>query len=730
MASEGRAREVNRHRRDGHESPRNAISANDHESVLRRTPEVDARSNQVRGVNGPSRGVNWAMSSRSSQPRVALSLAVLLCSGTVTSRSAQTPDRWFLSSAIGSGWIAGEYGDVLREPVSFELSLAKERDAWRFGGALEFGSLVMQSPYDDQDDWSRMGVYGLATRVFRHDTRVRPYLQARLGLSRVHPRSSVLHDISPEDFARGHNPTHATNGIAVGLLPGMEIDVHPTLALDLSAAWVAYKTGELRLTRIGREPVSVGHEWQLRGGLAWHPLSRNARRDAWGVPRSWGWATGEMLAINFVASALNEYVRGESAYPITARTIKGNFDHGFAYDDNDFRTNQLVHPFNGGAYFNTARANGIGFWGSAGMALVGAFVWECCGESQPMSWNDMVSTGLGGIARGEIAHRVGAAIVDNTATGRERLWREVGAFLVNPVGEFNRLVSGRARRVFENPSNPNDWRPQRLDLQTAIGARVIGEGASIVHDANAYGFLELDLLYGDAFVRNRRPFDRFDAAMQLNFGEKTRLGRMIIRGDLWSKPLGDTAGPRHVLAVVQDFDYIDNEAYVYGGQGFGLALFSQRGVGRAMLRSRAVGYLVAGAAVNAEYSFLAEIPNPRQQRNYDYGGGTGAALELLLTGPTRLTGSFSYRYTLIAVRNGSLYNPPEGPQGSSANHHVHRGALMLTVPIPAGIWLGSEFALFYRDSRYSAPELKDAKQQNPEVRVFLAFRPDLGRGAR
>jgi hypothetical protein len=659
-----------------------------------------------------------------------LSAALLLCSGVVTAHLAQSPAGWFLGAGIGAGGAAGEYGGVLREPVSFELSLAKARGPWRFGGALEFGSLVMRPPYGDQDDWSRIGIYGLATRGFRGATRVRPYLQGRVGLSRMHPRSAVLHDISPDDFARGRNPTHATNGIAVALRPGVEVDVHPTVALDLSAAWIAYKTGALRLTRIGHEPVSAGHEWQLLGGVVWHPLAGVARRDAWGVPRSWGWATGEMLGINFVATALNEYVRGESAYPITARTIRSNFEHGFAYDDNDFRTNQLVHPFNGAAYFNTARANGIGFWGSAAMTLVGAFVWECCGESQPMSWNDMVSTGLGGIARGEIAHRVGAALVDNTASGRDRLWREAAAFVVNPVGEFNRLVSGRATRIFENPPNRNDWRPRHLNLQTAAGARVIGERASITENANAYGFLELDLRYGDAFANTRRPFDRFDATIQLNLGDKTRLGRMVIRGDLWSKALGDTIDPRHVLAIVQDFDYIDNEAYVYGGQGFGLALFSRRGVRQATLRSRAVGYVVAGAAVNAEYSFLAQIPNPRQQRDYDYGAGTGAALELLLTGPTRLTGSFSYRYTLIAVRNGSLYNPPEGPAGSSANHHVHRATLMLTVPVRARMWLGGEFGLFYRDSRYSAPELEDAKQRNPEARVFLAFRPDLGPGGR
>ena len=78
----------------------------------------------------------------------------------------------------------------------------------------------------------------------------------------------------------------------------------------------------------------------------------------------------------------------------------------------------MVHPFNGATYYNAARANGIGFWGSSGMALAGAFTWECCGETHPMAFNDMVSTTLGGIARGEVAYRVSSLILDNTKRGK------------------------------------------------------------------------------------------------------------------------------------------------------------------------------------------------------------------------------------------------------------------------------------------------------------------------
>ena len=371
-----------------------------------------------------------------------------------------------------------------------------------------------------------------------------------------------------------------------------------------------------------------------------------------------------MLAINFVASLLNEYTRGESSYPVTPRTMKYNIERGWKYDDNEFRTNQLIHPFNGATYFNSARDNGIGFWGSSVMALAGAYIWECCGESQPMSWNDMVSTGLGGISRGEMGHRVSGLILDNRSSGDGRFWRELAAGLFDPVGWFNRIISGRGSQVGENPGNPYDWRPPNLWLHVAAGFRVMGEGESITENTHAYGLLQADLAYGSAFTNeSRRPFDRFDAGMQLNVGDKMGVGRIEIRGDIWSTPLGASEGeePRHVLAVTQDFDYINNEAYEYGGQGLGLALFSRLGGGRTAIKSRVTTYVVAGAAVNADYSFLADIPDPRQLRDYDYGAGAGGALEFVLDRPWGPLAFLGYRYTLIDVRNGSIYNPTEGP---------------------------------------------------------------------
>jgi len=679
-------------------------------------------------------------------------------------RAQDTPGRtepgaWTLNAGFGAGGVSGDYGGFLETPINYELNIAKGRGAWRFGGGLQFGSMDMKSPYDDQLEWARLETHFFATRVFNHTGKVRPYLQARIGIERIHPRSELFWYEIPENLEPGESPTKSANGIGFTLQPGVELQLTRSLALDVSGWWTPYKTGDYSTIPplhgpvdppvSDKELVSSGQEYGLRVGLTWRPLAdgiaempaprtdpttgtlaslppADSERDGWGVPRSWGWAVAEVLAINNVASMVNEYVRNANFNQISPRSWWHNLEEGWTYDDNEFKTNQLIHPFNGATYYNSARANGIGFWGSSLASLGGAFFWECCGETHPMSWNDMISTGIGGISRGEVSYRLSSLILDNRRTGGKRVLRELGALAVDPIRGFNRFVSGRATRVQGNPVDPYDWRPPSLGLQLNAGARIIGEGSSISENTNTYGFLEGTIQYGSPFFGERRPFDRFDGTMQANFGEKTRVGVLQIRGDLFSWALGrDKENPKHALAIVQDFDYIDNEAYEYGGQSFGLALFSGFGeLGGLRLVTRLTGYTTLSAAVNADYSFLAEVGDRERFREYDYGPGLGAGFEGMLFRKGRQLAEFTYRYTYIDVRNGSIYNPDDGGEGSNATHQVHRARIRVIVPILRTLGLGADASLFYRDSKYSLEILKDTTQRNPELRVYLSW--DLG----
>jgi len=666
------------------------------------------------------------------------------------------PGEWVISSTLGAGAAGGGYGEFLEHPVNFDLNLSRGTGAWRFGGGIQFGSMAMKPPYADQAEWARFDTYLLARRLFNRAGTVRPYVEGRIGLARVHPRSEIFWFEEPENLEPGASPTKGTNGASFTLQPGVEIRLGPGLAMDVSAWWSAYRTGDYSLTPpmhgplnpplSQNESVNSGQEYGVRAGFTWRPFEEglpvlpaprmdpatgtlaslppaDGSRDAWGVPRSWGWATAEMLGINFGASMFNEYVRRANFNQISPRSWSSNFKTGWTWDDNEFKTNQLLHPFNGSAYFNAGRANGLGFWSSALVSMAGAFIWECCGETHPMSWNDMISTGIGGVARGEWAYRISSLILDNTKTGGGRIWRELGALPFNPVRTFNRFLSGRATRVQGNPESPYEWRPPALGLQVMTGVRVIGEGSSITQNTDWYGFIEANLQYGSPFTNARRkPFDRFDTGMQLNLGDKTRLGRLQIRGDLASWPLGKNETPSHVFSISQDFDYVDNEAYEYGGQSFGATLWSAYGnPSGTHLWTRLTGYVSPLAAVNADYSFLADVADQERYREYDYGPGIGGGVEALLIRNSRSLASVSYRYTYIDVRNGSIYNPEDGGLGSSATHQVHRVRLRAAVPVTRNFGIGMDAELFYRDSKYSAPELEDRTQRNPVVKLYGAW---------
>jgi hypothetical protein len=212
------------------------------------------------------------------------------------------------------------------------------------------------------------------------------------------------------------------------------------------------------------------------------------------------------------------------------------------------------------------------------------------------------------------------------------------------------------------------------------------------------------LSYGDPWdPENRRPYDRFDVVSQSNFGDKTRLGRLLIRGDLVSTLVGRNHSP----ALQQDFDYVDNEAYEYGGQSLGPAFLSRFGTSRGLtLYSRVQAYAILLGAVNSDYAVLADVANQERVREYDYGPGLGGSVELFLQRRHRAIASARYRYSYITVSNGSFYNGEiAGARlGLDADHDVHQAQLKLEVPITRPLAVGADGSVFLRRSRYEVAQ--------------------------
>jgi hypothetical protein len=531
----------------------------------------------------------------------------------------------------------------------------------------------------------------------------------------------------------------------VSFIPGFETAITRDLSLDVAGYVNLYTTGEYDLTPIGKtEPAKTGNEMGGRVGLTWRPgnLSPHPRwsstpadtmpldpeneyRDAWGVTRSYGWATAEVLAINYGASAFNEYVRNANFNQVSPRSFWDNIEHGWTWDDNEFRTNQFIHPFNGSTYYNSARANGLGFWTSALYALGGAFMWEAAGETHPMSFNDQISTGVGGIAFGEATYRLSSAILDNTAIGSGRTWREIGAFLVDPIRGFNRFLSKQATRQTGNPASPYDRNPPRYSTFVAAGGRMMGEGESLSDSTRTGAFLEIAVDHGSPWENERRQaFDHFNVGVQLNSDDKAPIARLQIRGDLFSKAFGEGDGRKHAIAFTQNFDYVNNESYEFGGQSFGAALFSRFQPSAGVhVRTRVDATAMVLGAVNSDYAFLAEVANQERYREYDYGPGLGGSAEVTASFRNRARFAMLYRFQWISTKNGSVFNTEEFG-GSDANHYVQMAGARAAYPIGGGASVGLDGIVFLRDSFYSSTYLKDTRQRNPQVRAYLTWSMD------
>ena len=179
----------------------------------------------------------------------------------------------------------------------------------------------------------------------------------------------------------------------------------------------------------------------------------------------------QITFINLTAAIINTMARDIT--PASPSTWWTNLQGGWNWDGNDIRVNELEHPWAGAGYFNSGRGNGLSFWGSAPMALTGSLMWELFGESKPPAINDVLSTSLTGIGLGEPLYLLSQLVLDETASGLDRFWREAVVFLFNPGLELSRLSRGQS---WTRRQNPPGRRPEVVMGGMAVGPRQYAVG--------------------------------------------------------------------------------------------------------------------------------------------------------------------------------------------------------------------------------------------------------------
>jgi hypothetical protein len=427
-------------------------------------------------------------------------------------------------------------------------------------------------------------------------------------------------------------------------------------------------------------------------------------------PRRVGSSLLWVTAVNGIYELAN-LIRGQDTAKITPETWWTNMKRGWEWDLDDFAVNQIGHPYQGNNYFTTGRANGLNFWESAALTAFGSGTWEYFGETNQASLNDFINTTLGGIALGEMFNRTAWLVRNTHATGRSRMWNEIGATALDPMSGLMRFMSGDAGRVTDKPA---DMVPSDLRAVASAGTLWRGSNTDAI-EPNTYGFFETDLLYGDvtSHESSHTPYDAF--AVRLSFGGGSAFSEARVRGRLFSAPFR-----RMSFSILQVYQFNNNPAYRFGAQAFETTLSGEKRLGSrfSMLTFAGGGVTVLGAVDSIPLEGITPEPEPPPDagqgvstgpRFYDYGPGAN----LVATAALR-------RNNLQFVTAAWELHHLHVLDGVRANHVLQRARVDITWPVKGALGVGGSGEFFTRRTFY-ANDAGEATYHFPQYRVFLTW---------
>jgi hypothetical protein len=312
----------------------------------------------------------------------------------------------------------------------------------------------------------------------------------------------------------------------------------------------------------------------------------------------------------------------------------------------------------------------------------------------------MVNTHVGGIAFGEVMFRLSSMVLDNTATGRNRAWRELAGLAISPTRGFNRMFTGEAFAVHANPPNRI---PSAQMFGFDVGVRALGEDR-LWNSSETRMFIGVQGQYGDRFRDLAHPFDNFTFGLRVNMkSDPKALGRILMHGVLGGTSLTDTENRQQIIAAYQDLDYIDNDAYTYGGQSFGVGYMSRFATGSGTALRTAV--YANGILLGATKSDYASVSG----RDYDYGPGVGF----------KVVAAFSRRgYEVFTLAHESYFI--HSVSGTDMDSYVNFSSARALVPVKDWFAVGVDYTMYHAERLYA--NYDDVSTRNPELHAYLAWR--------
>lgn len=402
----------------------------------------------------------------------------------------------------------------------------------------------------------------------------------------------------------------------------------------------------------------------------------------------------EVGLLFLVWNAFGRWVLHADYADVTWDSIQENLEPGAWWWDQDaLAVNQIGHPLQGAMNYLAARSTGNGPWVSFGYAFGASLLWEIAGETEPPSYNDQITTPVGGAVLGDILYRWHVLILQHVPRGA---WREGLAFVVAPTAGLNRAMFG------DRFASPELHEARSIYAQLGVG------GGAAYSEANddgwgPAGLLQFRMVYGipgDPDLELRRPFDHFDARAGLVLGAGSSLD-ITTRGLLTGAKFGGAAAWRGLWGLYALYDYISPEVMRASTVALGLGADGQWCVARSATLE---GTALAGPSFGA----VGVTAQPVGERDQHLGPGLMGLLEAKGYFADRLRVSLEWRQYFI----GTLVDE----SGWDDMSYAH-GSLALRVAGPHGLGVAS--TLVRRRAQYTGQPFTRQKAQSLSVYYAL-----------
>jgi len=413
-------------------------------------------------------------------------------------------------------------------------------------------------------------------------------------------------------------------------------------------------------------------------------------------PKSYAIPAAEIFGFDFLLNRIDRSLYGED-YAVTASSIRRNLRGGWVVDNDPFKINQLLHPYQGSIYHGFARSAGLDFWESFGYTFAGSALWEIAGETTPPSRNDQIASGIAGSFLGEALFRMASLILEKG--NRNDRWRELSAAAISPSTGFNRVAFGERFSEILNSNDPAYY--SRVQIGTSATTQFESGTSTEPKRNEVTADFAMDYgLPGKPGYRYTRPFDYFN--FQVAASSAGGIESLSTRGLLYGTNYEAGQKFRGIWGLYGSYNYIAPQVFRLSSTALSLGTTGELKLADAIALQGTALAGVGYAAVGTLHS--------TQERDYHYGVAPQVLLALRMI--------FGDQASLDVTARDFFVSKVAGT-GTGGHDNIARADFSLTMRVLREHAVAVKYLWSRRDATF--PSLDDLSQTRGTFGVYYVL---------